>query len=100
MNRTYVIASLATVGLVFVGALTSDAVAFARAVDSKNNEALIEFANQNPTSFWATDALQIASNQTGNGTDSNNGLGNGGGADGTAGNQGNDKFVGNSYAGG
>jgi hypothetical protein len=100
MKRTYVIASLATVGLAFVGPLTRDAVDFARAVDSQNSEALIAFSNQNPTSFWAADALQIASNQTDNGTNTNNGNGFGGGDGGGAGNQGNDKDVGNSYAGG
>lgn len=84
MRRPYIIAVFAAVGMSFTGPLTSDSVAFARAVDAQNPDSLVAFAQQNPTSPWAADALQLAANQQGKGTDSNEGQGKGG----TSGNQG------------
>ncbi len=78
MRRPYIIAVFAAVGISFTGPLTSDSVAFARAVDAQNPDSLVAFAQQNPTSPWAADALQLAANQQGQGTDSNEGQGKGG----------------------
>lgn len=62
MSKTSVLAILATVGIVFSGQLTPDAVAFAKAVQSGDELLLNRFVKQYPDSRFAKDAMKLAEN--------------------------------------
>jgi hypothetical protein len=61
MSRTSVLAILAGVGVIFSGVVTTDSVAFARAVQSGESDLLTRFAKQYPDSEYRDDALRLAS---------------------------------------
>jgi hypothetical protein len=60
MSRTSIVAILAGAGIVFSGALTVDAVAFARAVQTSDETQLLRFAKQFPESVYKSEALKLA----------------------------------------
>ena len=60
MSRTSIIAILAGFGIVFSGAVTSEAVAFARVVQTADPVLLTRYAKLNPTSSYAQLAIVIA----------------------------------------
>lgn len=60
MSRTSILAIFAAVGVTFTGAVTTDAVAFARAVTSGDGTQLDRFARQYPASPYKSDAIRIA----------------------------------------
>ena len=57
MSRTSI---LAGAGITFSGLVTTDAVAFARAIQSENDSTLTRFANEFPNSVYKSDALKLA----------------------------------------
>lgn len=61
MTRTSILAILAGVGVIFSGVVTGDSVAFARAVQSGEPDALNRFAKQFPDSEYRDDAVRLAS---------------------------------------
>jgi hypothetical protein len=61
MSRTSILAILAGVGVIFSGQITTDSVAFARAVQSGESELLTRFAKQFPDSEYRDDAIRLAS---------------------------------------
>ena len=60
MTRTSILAILAGVGVIFSGVVTGDSVAFARAVQSGEPDALNRFAKQFPDSEYRDDAVRLA----------------------------------------
>lgn len=60
MSRTSILAILAGAGITFSGLVTTDAVAFARAIQSENDSTLTRFANEFPNSVYKSDALKLA----------------------------------------
>jgi hypothetical protein len=61
MSRTSILAILAGVGVIYSGQVTTDSVAFARAVQSGESELLTRFAKQFPDSEYRDDAIRLAS---------------------------------------
>ncbi len=66
MSRTSILAILAGAGIIFSGVVTSDAVAFARAVQASDETQLVRFAQQYPDSIYKNDALRLADGCIGN----------------------------------
>ena len=60
MSRTSIVAILAGFGIIFSGEVTSEAVAFARVVQTANPTLLIRYSKMNPTSPFADMAIEIA----------------------------------------
>ena len=60
MSKTSILAILASVGVIFTGQVTADAVTFAKAVLSGDELVLKRFAKQNPDSPFAGDAIRVA----------------------------------------
>lgn len=92
MSRSSVLAILAAAGILYAGPLGSDAFALAKAIQSGDPVALEQFIADYSASPLRTDAIILAANQNGKGTNGNHGNGLGGSG---PGNQGNDKPVGN-----
>jgi len=101
MKRVELLAALiAASGIAAVSqgnaAIPDDAFAFESAVAKGSTVSLQEFISTHPNSPYAAEAMgqmiELAANQNGKGTSSNNGRGLGGSG---PGNQGNDKGVGN-----
>lgn len=65
MNRGSLLTILAGAGVLVYGTLTPDAVAFARALQSENPSALMQFADQNRDSPLAPKAIKLAKEQKG-----------------------------------
>jgi hypothetical protein len=61
MSRTSILAILAGAGVIFSGQVTTDSVAFARAIQSGEPELLTRFAKQFPDSEYRDDAIRLAS---------------------------------------
>ena len=61
MSRTSILAIMAGVGVIFSGVVTTDSVAFARAIQSGEPELLNRFAKQFPDSEYRDDAIRLAS---------------------------------------
>lgn len=61
MSRTSILAILAGAGVIFSGVVTTDSVAFARAVQSGEPDLLNRFAKQFPDSEYRGDAIRLAS---------------------------------------
>ena len=60
MSRTSIVAILACAGVIFTGEMSTDAVAFARAIQTGDQQMLLRFAKQNPESTYAAKAIQLA----------------------------------------
>ncbi|MFO1033769.1 MAG: hypothetical protein U1E15_06760 [Hyphomicrobiales bacterium] len=60
MSRTSIVAILATVGIVFTGEITTEAMAFARAVQSDDEVMFNRFVKQFPDSQYRGAAEQLA----------------------------------------
>ena len=65
MNKGSLLTILAGAGVLVYGTLTPDAVAFARALQSENPSALMQFADQNRDSPLAPKAIKLAKEQKG-----------------------------------
>jgi hypothetical protein len=63
MNRNHIAIILGGVGIGLVGPLTSDAIAFARAIEAGDIKILERFSAEYPGSVYSEKALQLA--QTG-----------------------------------
>ena len=60
MSRTSIVAILAGFGIIFSGEVTSEAMAFARVVQTADATLLIRYAKMNPTSPFADMAIEVA----------------------------------------
>ena len=60
MSRTSIVAILAGFGIMFSGEVTSEAMAFARVVQTADPYLLARYAKLNPTSPFAQQAIEVA----------------------------------------
>src|SRR5438552_4019060 len=93
MSKSSVLAILAAAGITFAGTPGADAYALAKAIQSGSPTALEEFIVVHPQSALVPDAIVLAANQNGKGTNGNHGRGKGGSGPGNQGKNG--KPVGN-----
>ena len=73
MSKSKIFALLASAGVLYAGPVTTDAGAFAAALETGTDEALVDFVTDNPKSPFALDAIILAANQKGKGTSASTG---------------------------
>jgi hypothetical protein len=86
MTKSSVLAILAAAGIMYVGPMGDDAYALAKAIQAGDPETLEQFVAEYSDSDLRADAIILAANQRGQGTNSNSGQGLGGAGPGNPGN--------------